>query len=53
MNVITRQDILAHQTEVPWPLIHQVEQDLLRVRARPDALKDTVGQDAANGPTLR
>jgi hypothetical protein len=24
VNVITRQDILAHQTEVPWPLIYQV-----------------------------
>lgn len=29
MNVITRQDVLAHQNEVPWPLIYQVEQDLL------------------------
>ncbi|MDP2787987.1 MAG: nucleotidyl transferase AbiEii/AbiGii toxin family protein [Pseudomonadota bacterium] len=33
MNVITRQDILAHQTEVPWPLIYQVEQDLLLCQA--------------------
>lgn len=33
MSGITRQDILAHQTEVPWPLIHQVEQDLLLCQA--------------------
>jgi predicted nucleotidyltransferase component of viral defense system len=33
VNVITRQDILAHQTEVPWPLIYQVEQDLLLCQA--------------------
>lgn len=33
MNKITRQDILAHQSVVPWPLQEQVEQDLLLCRA--------------------
>jgi predicted nucleotidyltransferase component of viral defense system len=30
---LTRQDVLAHQAEVPWPAHHQVEQDLLLCRA--------------------
>jgi len=29
MNPITRRDVLAHQTAVPWPSLRQVEQDLL------------------------
>ena len=29
MTPITRQDILAHQAEVPWGAQYQVEQDLL------------------------
>jgi predicted nucleotidyltransferase component of viral defense system len=29
MNRLTQQDILAHQQEVPWPNLYQVEQDLL------------------------
>jgi predicted nucleotidyltransferase component of viral defense system len=33
MTPITRQDILAHQTVVPWSMQHQVEQDLLLCRA--------------------
>jgi len=32
MTFITRQDILAHQAEVPWPEQYQVEQDLLLCR---------------------
>ena len=27
--MLTRQDVLAHQSQVPWPQLHQVEQDLL------------------------
>ena len=33
MIPITRQDILAHQTIVPWSAQYQVEQDLLLCRA--------------------
>jgi predicted nucleotidyltransferase component of viral defense system len=33
MTPLTRQDILAHQTAVPWPSHRQVEQDLLLCRA--------------------
>jgi hypothetical protein len=29
MTPLTVQDVLAHQTHVPWPELHQVEQDLL------------------------
>lgn len=29
MTPLTRQDVLAHQTVVPWPVPHQIEQDLL------------------------
>lgn len=29
MNPLTFQDVLAHQATVPWPQLHQVEQDLL------------------------
>jgi len=29
MTPITRQDILAHQTVVPWSAQYQVEEDLL------------------------
>lgn len=32
MMFMTRQDILAHQAEVPWPEQYQVEQDLLLCR---------------------
>lgn len=30
---LTRQDVLAHQKQVPWPVLYQVEQDLLLCRA--------------------
>lgn len=33
MIPLTRQDVLGHQAEVPWPAPHQVEQDLLLCRA--------------------
>lgn len=33
MIPLTRQDVLAHQSEVPWPARYQVEQDLLLCRA--------------------
>jgi hypothetical protein len=33
MTPITRQDILAHQTVVPWSAQYQIEQDLLLCRA--------------------
>lgn len=33
MNPLTRRDVLAHQTVVPWPSLRQVEQDLLLCRA--------------------
>jgi predicted nucleotidyltransferase component of viral defense system len=29
MNPVTQQDVMAHQAVVPWPLLVQVEQDLL------------------------
>jgi predicted nucleotidyltransferase component of viral defense system len=33
MIPLTRQDILLHQKQVPWPILYQVEQDLLLCRA--------------------
>jgi len=33
MTPLTRRDVLAHQTAVPWPSQRQVEQDLLLCRA--------------------
>lgn len=33
MIPLTRQDVLLHQKYVPWPVLHQVEQDLLLCRA--------------------
>lgn len=33
MSALTEQDVLAHQEVVPWPELHQVEQDLLLCRA--------------------
>ena len=33
MIPLTRQDVLAHQSQVPWPVAHQVEQDLLLCRS--------------------
>ncbi|GGC99443.1 nucleotidyl transferase AbiEii/AbiGii toxin family protein [Undibacterium terreum] len=33
MTPLTRQDVLLHQAQVPWPVLYQVEQDLLLCRA--------------------
>ena len=40
MTPLTRQDILAHQEQVPWPVLHQVEQDLLLCRAMVSIFED-------------
>lgn len=54
MTPITRQDILAHQTVVPWSTQHQVEQDLLLCRAIVALFDDAFlsGQIAMRGGTL-
>jgi len=54
MTPITRQDILSHQSFVPWASQHQIEQDLLLCRAMvalfdDDALRDQI---AMRGGTL-
>ncbi len=33
MTPLTQRDIFAHQQQVPWPNLRQVEQDLLLCRA--------------------
>ena len=54
MTPITRQDILAHQTVVPWAAQYQVEQDLLLCRAMVALFEDTFlsAQIAMRGGTL-
>ena len=54
MIPITRQDILAHQTVVPWSTQHQVEQDLLLCRAMTALFDDDFlgSQVAMRGGTL-
>jgi len=54
MTPITRQDILAHQTVVPWSAQYQVEQDLLLCRAMAALFDDAFlgGQIAMRGGTL-
>ena len=54
MTSITRRDILAHQTVVPWSAQHQVEQDLLLCRAMVALFSDSflAGQIAMRGGTL-
>ncbi len=54
MTPITRQDILAHQTVVPWSAQHQVEQDLLLCRAMVALFDDAFlsSQIAMRGGTL-
>jgi predicted nucleotidyltransferase component of viral defense system len=54
MTPITRQDILAHQTIVPWAAQYQVEQDLLLCRAMVALFDDAFlgGQIAMRGGTL-
>jgi predicted nucleotidyltransferase component of viral defense system len=54
MTPITRRDILAHQSVVPWPNLFQVEQDLLLCRAMTSLFEDSFlqGQIAMRGGTL-
>lgn len=54
MTPITRRDILAHQSVVPWPNLLQVEQDLLLCHAMASLFKDSFlqGQIAMRGGTL-
>jgi len=54
MTPITRQDILAHQTVVPWSAQYQVEQDLLLCRAMAALFNDDFlsSQIAMRGGTL-
>lgn len=54
MEQLTRQDILAHQKVVPWPALHQVEQDLLLSRAMIALFSDPFlsGQIAMRGGTI-
>jgi predicted nucleotidyltransferase component of viral defense system len=54
MIPITRQDILSHQSVVPWSAQHQVEQDLLLCRAMAALFDDSFlsTQIAMRGGTL-
>ncbi len=54
MNPLTRRDVLAHQTLVPWQRQQQVEQDLLLCRAMAALFNDKFlrGQIAMRGGTL-
>ncbi|MEW6305587.1 MAG: nucleotidyl transferase AbiEii/AbiGii toxin family protein [Verrucomicrobiota bacterium] len=54
MTPITRQDILAHQSVVPWAAQYQVEQDLLLCRAMAALFDDKFlnSQIAMRGGTL-
>src|SRR5216117_23373 len=54
MTPITRQDILAHQTVVPWSAPYQIEQDLLLCRAMVALFDDSFlsAQIAMRGGTL-
>ncbi|MGH7977192.1 MAG: nucleotidyl transferase AbiEii/AbiGii toxin family protein [Limisphaerales bacterium] len=54
MTPITRRDILAHQSVVPWPNLFQVEQDLLLCRAMAALFEDSFlqSQIAMRGGTL-
>ena len=51
---ITRRDVIAHQSVVPWPSQIQVEQDLLLCRAMAVLFADKFlqGQIAMRGGTL-
>ena len=54
MTPLTRRDVLAHQTAVPWPSQRQVEQDLLLCRAIAAVFNDKFLQTqvAMRGGTL-
>ena len=55
MTPITRQDILSHQTVVPWAAQYQIEQDLLLCRAMVALFEDRFlhGQIAMRGASIR
>lgn len=54
MTPLTRRDILAHQQQVPWPNLRQIEQDLLLCRAMTALFDDAFlkTQIAMRGGTL-
>ena len=54
MTPLTQRDILAHQQQVPWPNLRQVEQDLLLCRAMTALFDDAFlkTQIAMRGGTL-
>lgn len=54
MTPLTRQDVLLHQKQVPWPVLYQVEQDLLLCRAMVAIFTDDFlsGQVAMRGGTV-
>jgi len=54
MTPLTRRDVLAHQTAVPWPSQRQIEQDLLLCRAMVALFNDAFlrSQIAMRGGTL-
>jgi hypothetical protein len=54
MTLITRRDVIAHQSVVPWPTLIQVEQDLLLCRAMIALFDDAFlrSQIAMRGGTL-
>lgn len=54
MTPLTQRDILAHQQQVPWPNLRQVEQDLLLCRAMTALFDDAFLQTqiAMRGGTL-
>jgi hypothetical protein len=48
---LTLQDVLAHQSSVAWPEVHQVEQDLLLSLAMRAIFEDTfLSQQGAKQP---
>jgi predicted nucleotidyltransferase component of viral defense system len=54
MTPLTRRDVLAHQSQVPWPTQPQIEQDLLLCRSMAALFNDKFlhGQIAMRGGTL-
>lgn len=54
MTPLTLQDVLAHQSDVPWPELYQVEQDLLLSLAMRAIFEDRflAGQIALRGGTV-
>jgi predicted nucleotidyltransferase component of viral defense system len=54
MTDLTLQDVIAHQSEVPWPSMRQVEQDLLLCLSIEALFKDEflASQVSMRGGTL-